>query len=54
VQKVLEFQNYLAYYNHQVAKLQEFNELPYPALDQLTDLFDCLETHLQVTDAKTA
>ena len=30
------------------------NELPYPALDELTDLFDCLETHLQVTDAKTA
>ncbi|UUM26192.1 HAD-IA family hydrolase [Acinetobacter colistiniresistens] len=29
-------------------------ELPYPALDQLTELVDYLETNLQVTDAKTA
>lgn len=29
-------------------------ELPYPALDHLTELFDYLETNLQVTDAKTA
>ncbi len=29
-------------------------ELPYPALDQLTELIDYLETNLQVTDAKTA
>jgi putative hydrolase of the HAD superfamily len=29
-------------------------ELPYPALDQLTELLDYLETNLQVTDAKTA
>lgn len=29
-------------------------ELPYPALDQLTELFDYLETNTQVTDAKTA
>ncbi len=29
-------------------------EFPYPALDHLTELFDYLETNLQVTDAKTA
>ncbi|WP_343621649.1 HAD-IA family hydrolase [Acinetobacter proteolyticus] len=29
-------------------------ELPYPALDHLTELFDYLETNQQVTDAKTA
>lgn len=30
------------------------NELPYPALNHLTELFDYLESNLQVTDAKTA